>query len=116
VKPSVWNTVPWIAAVVLVGLGAPWLAAQMRDLPERGSLAGRSGERVVTLEVGGMTCESCVATVQGRLVEVPGVSAAEVRLAQERAYVVCAPSLPDSVLIDTIHRAGPGFLATVVAR
>lgn len=115
-KLSALNTFPWIAGLLLVGAGGPWIAGQMRSLPERGSLAARSNERIVTLEVGGMTCASCVAAVRGKLDELPGVSTAEVRLQQERAYVVCDRTLPDSALVNTIQRAGPGFLATVVSR
>lgn len=115
-KLSTWNTIPLVAGLLLVGAGGPWIAGQMRSLPGQGSLAARSNERIVTLEVGGMTCTSCVAAVEGKLGELPGVSTAEVRLQQERAYVVCDRSVPDSALVNSIHRAGPGFLATVVSR
>ena len=41
----------------------------------------------VVLQVGGMTCASCVARVEKALVKVPGVSSASVNLATERATV-----------------------------
>ena len=44
-------------------------------------------EQVVTLQVEGMTCASCVARVEKALKKVPGVAAAEVNLATERVRV-----------------------------
>jgi hypothetical protein len=37
----------------------------------------------------------------------------DVRLAQQRAYVVCARALPDTALLSAVGRAGPGYLAAV---
>ncbi|KAB2886050.1 MAG: heavy-metal-associated domain-containing protein, partial [Albidovulum sp.] len=39
----------------------------------------------VSLPIGGMTCASCVGRVEGALKAVPGVLAASVNLATERA-------------------------------
>ncbi len=41
----------------------------------------------VTLNVGGMTCASCVAHVESALAKVPGVAQAQVNLATEKATV-----------------------------
>jgi copper chaperone CopZ len=113
---SLWNRAALIAAVLLLAVGGPWLLAQVRSLPASRALAARAGERIVTLEVGGMTCGACEATVEGSLTALRGVSAVEVRRAQRRAYVVCDRTLPDSALIGAVHRGGAGFLAEVVAR
>ena len=45
----------------------------------------------VTLPIGGMTCASCVAHVQGALEDVPGVIEANVNLATEKATVTYIP-------------------------
>lgn len=105
-----------VLAVLLLGAGGPWLARELRTLPHPRALAARSGERVVTLEVGGMTCSGCAARVREELSSVRGVSAAEVRLGTQRAYVVCERSLADSALLAAVGRAGPGFYGAVVAR
>ncbi|MCB0079083.1 MAG: heavy-metal-associated domain-containing protein, partial [Anaerolineales bacterium] len=44
-------------------------------------------EKQVTIPVQGMTCASCVRTVERNLQKVPGVAQAEVNLATERATI-----------------------------
>ena len=102
-----------VLGVLLLAAGGPWLARQIASLPGPSTLAARRDDRIVTLEVGGMTCETCVAAVKGQLSEVPGVSAVEVRLAERRAVVVCEPEVGDSLLTAAVRRAGGGFVATV---
>jgi len=58
------------------------------------------------LAVGGMTCASCVAHVTRGLSRVPGVSAANVNLATERATVDHDASVDPSALVAAIERAG----------
>jgi Cu+-exporting ATPase len=63
------------------------------------------------LAITGMTCASCVRSVEAALASVPGVSSAEVNLANERATVRLAPSgaeLP--ALVKAVERAGYGAL------
>ena len=48
------------------------------------------------------------------LAATPGVSAVQVRLKQERAYVVCPAGVADSALAAAVHRAGPGFAAAII--
>jgi len=105
-----------VAAVVLLAVGGPWLVRELRSLPKLGALAARADQRVVSLEVGGMTCAGCAAKVSSELTAVPGVSTAEVRYAQRRAYVVCDKTVPDSALAGAVRRAGPGFLAAIAPR
>jgi P-type Cu+ transporter len=45
-------------------------------------------ERNVTLNIGGMSCASCVRRIENNLKEMPGVSEASVNLATERAHLV----------------------------
>jgi copper chaperone CopZ len=109
-----------VAAIVVMVVGVtalaafgPWLFHELSTLPRARSLAARAGQRVVTLEVGGMTCGGCAQTVESKLVQLPGVSTVAVRFAQRRAYVVCDTSVTDTTLTAAVHRAGPGFLAVV---
>jgi copper chaperone CopZ len=116
VKLGSTNTVALIAAAVLLAAGTPWLASQFRTLPGQRRLAERANQRVVTLEVMGMHCPACVASVHDRLAELPGVSSADVRLQAGRAYVVCDRAVPDSALVGAVSRAGPSFVADVERR
>lgn len=108
-KTSLINSVALVAGVLLLAAGGPWLARELRSLPRPHALAARSGERIVTLDVAGMTCSGCASKVREELSSVQGVSTAEVRLAQRRAYVVCDRALADSALTGAVGRAGPGF-------
>lgn len=114
-KGSVLNSLGMVAALVLLAAGGPWLLGQLRSLPGSRALAARAGQRVVTLDVGGMTCSGCASRVHEELAAVRGVRAAEVRLAQRRAYVVCERTVPDSALVQAIAHAGPGFQGAVAA-
>jgi Cu+-exporting ATPase len=58
------------------------------------------------LTIAGMTCASCVARVEKALLRVPGVGAASVNLAAERASVTAAASTPVADLVAAVQRAG----------
>ena len=61
----------------------------------------------VRLQVDGMTCASCVSRVERALKKVPGVAAAEVNLATERAEVRLGPDAPEpAALAAAIEKAG----------
>ena len=65
------------------------------------------------IKVGGMTCASCVQTVQKALQTLDGVISADVNLSNERAYITYNPSLVDIKKIrDVIDNAGYQFLGT----
>ena len=115
-RTEIWNTTALVVGVIALAVGGPLLLRELRQLPGRHALAARADERVATLEVGGMTCAGCAAKVRGELASVAGVSAVEVRLTQDRAYVVCARDVADSALVSAVSRAGPGFLASVVEK
>jgi Cu+-exporting ATPase len=65
----------------------------------------------ITLDIGGMTCASCVRHVEKALTRVEGVQIAEVNLATERASVAFDPS---SVSFDSLTAAvgKAGYVAT----
>ena len=58
------------------------------------------------IEIGGMTCASCVARVERALKRVPGVTAAEVNLATERARVRTVSDAPVEPLLAAVRDAG----------
>ncbi len=73
------------------------------------SAAGVAEKR--ELAITGMTCASCVLSVEKALQSVPGVSAAEVNLANERATVHLDPATIDlDGLVKAVARAGYGAL------
>ena len=114
-KRDMLNAVALATGGLVLVVGGPVIVRQLRSLsPE--TLQARAGERIVTLEVTGMTCEACAAAVEARLTAVTGVSAVAVRYPQRRAYVVCERAVADTALVAAVARAGPGFAAAVTAR
>jgi copper chaperone CopZ len=71
-------------------------------------------ERLVTIEVGGMTCAGCVDKIRRELSSVRGVKRVEVSLARRRAEVLCDVSLADTALIAAVRRAGPEYLGLIL--
>jgi copper chaperone CopZ len=62
---------------------------------------------ITTLAINGMTCNGCVKHVDGALRSVPGVSAVEVSLAENRAKVVHDPEQsPVTTLCAAVEEAG----------
>lgn len=66
----------------------------------------------VTLQVSGMSCASCVRRVEKALQAVPGVQAASVNLATEKASVKALPNVPTAALAAALAKAG--YPATVL--
>lgn len=60
----------------------------------------------LVLQIGGMTCASCVARVEKALMPVPGVLAAHVNLANERATLRLLSGVPVAALKAAVSRAG----------
>lgn len=110
------NAIALALAVLVLGGAGPWVARELARLPEHRALVARAGERVVVLDVGGMTCAGCARSVRSALSQVPGVSAVEVSATRGSATVVCAPGVPDSTLTAAVREAGPGFLAAPARR
>ncbi|MBV4493141.1 heavy metal translocating P-type ATPase [Pseudomonas oryzicola] len=62
--------------------------------------------RTVELQIGGMTCASCVGRVERALAKLPGVEQVSVNLASERAHLEVLSSVNDNLLIDAVQKAG----------
>ena len=85
-------------------------------MPDTNRQRGRSepeqpiaGEEEVDLSISGMHCASCVSRVEGALAGVPGVRAARVNLATERARVIVDPTSFDAEAASkAVTRAGYG--------
>ncbi|HSV50718.1 MAG TPA: heavy metal translocating P-type ATPase [Burkholderiaceae bacterium] len=60
----------------------------------------------IRLQVSGMTCASCVARVEKALLKVPGVSAASVNLATEKATVQALSAVTVEALQAAVEKAG----------
>src|SRR5215204_4116779 len=104
-------------AVERAGYGVVDLPAEPILAPESSSPAPPSGNgsddatapRVMeaVLPIEGMTCASCVRRVEKGLEKVPGVTAANVNLATERATVAYDPAVADlATLRIAVERAG----------
>lgn len=65
-----------------------------------------STDHAVTLDVGGMTCASCVRRVERALSKVEGVETASVNFAAETARVTLADDVPVERLIAAVEKAG----------
>lgn len=61
---------------------------------------------ITTLRITGMTCNGCVRHVDKALREVPGVSAVEVSLPDQRAKVVHDDAAPVTALVEAVTAAG----------
>ena len=62
-------------------------------------------QRVLTLDIEGMTCASCVNRIERKLEKLPGVTAA-VNLPLETARVTAPADVEDGTLIEVIRKAG----------
>lgn len=62
-------------------------------------------QRVLTLDIEGMTCASCVNRIERKLENLPGVTAA-VNLPLETARVTAPADVEDGALIEVIRKAG----------
>ena len=80
------------------------------DLTAAPPVANATGARR-DLAITGMTCASCVRSVEAALASVPGVESAEVNLANERASVRLDPAQAElAALVKAVERAGYGAL------
>nr|WP_153785818.1 heavy metal translocating P-type ATPase [Pseudomonas sp. EMN2] len=62
--------------------------------------------RTLELQIGGMTCASCVGRVERALGKVPGVEQISVNLASERAHLEVLQAVDDAALIAAVEQAG----------
>jgi copper ion binding protein len=59
-----------------------------------------------TFSVTGMTCDHCVAAVQGEVAKVDGVTGVDVELATGTVTVASARPLPDDAVAAAVEEAG----------
>ena len=84
---------------------APGTAASVVEAVEKAGY--HAATEMIDLGVEGMTCASCVGRVERALKRVPGVVAAEVNLATERARVTgSAGSVTPAQLAEAVRKAG----------
>jgi Cu+-exporting ATPase len=83
--------------------GAPNVLAAVQAVQKAGYAVA---ENTIELSVSGMTCASCVGRVEKALKAVPGVSAATVNLATERAQVTATGGTSPNALIQAVAKAG----------
>ena len=83
--------------------GTPNVVAAVQAVQKAGYAVA---ENTIELSVSGMTCASCVGRVEKALKAVPGVSAATVNLATERAQVTATGGTPPTALIQAVAKAG----------
>ncbi|MEX2159483.1 MAG: heavy metal translocating P-type ATPase [Dehalococcoidia bacterium] len=80
---------------------------KLADLYKAIETAGYQAKAITkTFSVRGMTCASCVKTVEDALLKVEGVQRAQVNLATERATVSFAPAVPVEDLRRSVAAAG----------
>src|SRR5439155_4696421 len=84
--------------------------AQVTSLTADTATARPEGGTKRELAITGMTCASCVRSVETALAHVPGVASAEVNLANERATVRLAEAVEPNALVHAVERAGYGAL------
>lgn len=96
-----------------VNLATETATITVSDPPDPASIAKavedagyRMGTRNVELLIGGMTCATCVGRVERALRRVPGVVAAAVNLATERASLTVFAAVQDDALIAAVRDAG----------
>ncbi|HTO79055.1 MAG TPA: copper ion binding protein, partial [Methylocystis sp.] len=70
------------------------------------SAATVAADRELAFDVGGMTCASCVSHVEKALTRAPGVAAASVNLATERADVRLTPEADAAKIAEAVTEAG----------
>nr|WP_226813755.1 heavy metal translocating P-type ATPase [Bordetella pertussis] len=83
--------------------GAPDVGAAVQAVEQAGYAVAAS---TMELAVSGMTCASCVGRVERALKAVPGVRAASVNLATERAHVEVAGAVAPQALVQAVAAAG----------
>ena len=95
-----------LAALLLLLGGGPWLWRQMHTLPGAGELATRSGQRIVMIAVDNLRSQADCDRVRAVLAATPGVRTVEVRLGQQRAFVIAEAGVSDDSLLSVVRREG----------
>ncbi len=112
------NIVFAVLGVLLLAAGGSVLTDRMRSpaVVRAAPVSAGPGERLVTLEVAGMTCAGCASRVTDELKATPGVVSCDVSSPTGRAVVLCGEGVADTALVSAVSLAGKGFTATILAR
>ena len=104
-----------VEAVVREGYGAKVVSVEDRSAGRRDA-GGQPPEKIV-FDITGMHCASCVANVEGALKQVPGVHAANVNLATQKAYVeVSGGQAAIPAMLRAVEEVGYGASVSVPSR
>jgi mercuric ion transport protein len=103
----------WTVTVLTVAL-ATYPSWGARSAPQRAPIAMAAADRVVVLDVDGMTCVDCEAEIQHELEREPGVRQAQVSFEARRATIALARHIPSEKLTAAVARAG--YRARIAAR
>ncbi|MSQ10420.1 MAG: heavy metal translocating P-type ATPase [Dehalococcoidia bacterium] len=94
------------AHILAAAMAAPGMTATLVAEPIAPAIPAGPPSKLV-LDIGGMTCASCVGRVEEALSELPGVERASVNLATEKASVAFHPELVDlSTMIAAVEDYG----------
>lgn len=98
----------WVATVFVLAfvLFPNYVGSLMgSDTPSEQAPASTSAVEV-TLDIGGMTCEGCATVLRTALLEVPGVSSANISYEKKQAIVVAEPTVTDRAIRQAVEGAG----------
>ena len=104
-----------VIAVLSLATGGALLTERLRtprSVPRTLPAPG-PGERRVVLEIDGMSCAACAASIAGALEATPGVRACALDATAGRAEVVVSGTVADTTLVLVVARAGEGYSAAV---
>jgi copper chaperone CopZ len=104
----------WIATVAVLALALfPWYGGRLVGATAVTSPAAGTTVQTAELKISGMVCEACAGVVKRRLLETPGVAAAEVDYPGGRATVKYDPAKTDPNKLAAAVNA-TGYKALVV--
>jgi P-type Cu+ transporter len=72
-----------------------------------------SNPQSVDVAVSGMSCASCVSSVENALSKLPNVHSARVNLATERAHIELTQRIPNQEIVEAIEKAG--YSASIIS-
>lgn len=102
-KPLLWLATLAVAALAFF----PLYGAKLVPVPTTTATAATTALETVELEISGMSCEACAGVIKAKLLETPGVAAAEVDYPAGRARVKYDPTKSDPAkLVRAIKATG----------
>ncbi len=106
----------WLGALaVLLFAGYPYIAGATAQTEKAGDTALTTGAKQASLQIEGMTCESCVTRIVTALTETPGVVKASVEFDEESASITYDPNQVSPEALAKAVSALEGYTASVMA-